>query len=346
MSDPKIRVLIIDDSAFARKVVREVLERDPLIDVIGYARDGLEALEKIEELKPDVITLDLVMPDLDGFGVLKMLTHHNSPKAVIVSVSSSDSELALEALHMGAIDIVTKPTALPTDRLYDLADELIAKVRAAFIARVHIHSENVAITEKITLAPQYAGNLKLIVLGTSTGGPQAITELFKTLPANLPVPLVIALHIPEGYTALLAARISSKSDLKLVEAYDGMELVANQAVIAPGGMHLTIQNMNGRLFARVGIEPRDTLYHPSINLLFESAAKEVGGAVLGVIMTGMGNDGMIGSQAIREAGGRVLAESASSCIVYGMPRSVIEAGAVNEQAPLEKMTALMVKNLN
>jgi two-component system chemotaxis response regulator CheB len=346
MTDKKIKVLIIDDSAFARKVIREVLERDSMIEVVGYARDGLDGIEKINELKPDVITLDLIMPDLDGLGVLKILPKENPPKVIIVSVSGSDSELALEALELGAVDLVKKPTASPTDKLYDLSSELVRKIKTAHIANPKIHNipeKNPALIEKFYTP--YNGPTKLVVLGTSTGGPQAITHLFETLPENFPVPLVIALHIPHGYTAPLAERISKNSQLRLVEAFDGMELVPNLAVIVPGGMHLLIKSKNNRLYAVITREPEESLYHPSIDILFQSAAREVGDAVIGVVLTGMGNDGMKGSQAIREAGGWVIAESSSSCVVYGMPRSVIEVGAANEEAPLDKIVSAMVRKL-
>jgi two-component system, chemotaxis family, protein-glutamate methylesterase/glutaminase len=341
----RLKVLIVDDSAFARKVIREVLERDDEIDVVGYARDGLDALEKIAELKPDVITLDLIMPDLDGIGVLKALPRVGGPKVIIVSVSGADSDLVLEALELGAIDIVTKPTSSPTDRLYDLSSELALKIKAAGAAVSRVKNKIVAAEIPSISSYAFSGKIEIMVVGTSTGGPQAISEIFKTLPANFPVPLVFALHIPSGYTAPLAERVSRNSQHKLVEAYNGMELKAGVAVIAPGGLHLRIKKDNGKYKAIISREPEDSLYHPSINILFESAAEEAGSGAVGVILTGMGNDGSVGAAAIRAAGGKILAESASSCVVYGMPRSVIEAGVANEEAPIEKMTSLMIKNL-
>jgi two-component system chemotaxis response regulator CheB len=342
----RIRVLIIDDSAFTRKVIREVLERDSMIEVVGYARDGLDGLEKIAELKPDVVTLDLIMPDLDGIGLLKILPKENAPKVVVVSVSGSDSELALLALEMGAIDIVTKPTASPTNKMYDLSDNLIKVIKAASIAIPRVSDSSEAVVSLEDTKEAYGGKVKLVVLGTSTGGPQAINELFKTLPAHFPVPLVIALHIPSGYTTPLAERVSKNSQLKLVEAFDGMRLMPGIAVISPGGMHLKIKSENGGLFASVTREPEKSLYHPSVDILFETAASAVGEGVIGVILTGMGNDGMKGSEAIKKAGGTVIAESASTCVVYGMPRSVIEAGLATGEAPLGQIVPLINQHLN
>ena len=361
----RIRVLIVDDSAFARKVIREVLSADPEIEVIGHARDGLEAIEKIADLKPDVVTLDLVMPDLDGLGVLKALPKDTVSKIIVVSVSGSQSELAIEALHNGAFDLVTKPTALPTDRLYQMSDELIRKVKAAAVASAKALREIIALdggsdgtgtdtgdsNNSSLINPKSLGLItastlrtKLVVIGTSTGGPQALTYLFKHLPV-LPVPIAIALHIPAGYTVPLAARLSRTEGYPVVEAEDGMELEAGRAVIAPGGKHLRVIRRNEKFFAMVQSQPYNSLYHPSVDLLFESAAESAEAGALGVILTGMGNDGMVGSESIRKAGGRILAESSSSCIVYGMPRSVIEAGFASAQAPLSGMSNLIVHHI-
>ncbi len=345
----RIRVLIVDDSAFARKVIREVLARDADIDIVGIARDGLEALEKINELSPDVITLDLIMPELDGLGVLRALKKAASPKVVVVSVSGSETELALEALNEGAVVFVMKPTPFATDRLYELAQDLTKAVHVAAEAKVR-NSNAALLAEPVSvvrerLLPVNPHPTQLIVIGTSTGGPQALTDLFRMLPANFPIPIAVALHIPVGYTAPLAARISQISTVPMFEAEDGMEIRAGQALIAPGGKHLKIRKEGSRFFAVVSDEPLETLHHPSVDVLFESAAEACGENVLGLILTGMGNDGMAGSDKIRKAGGRIFAESAESCVVYGMPRCVIEAGIANAEAALEKLPQLIVDNL-
>ena len=257
MNTKRIRVLVVDDSAFARKVIREVLERDPEIEVVGIARDGLEALEKVNDLRPDVVTLDLVMPDLGGLGFLRALPKVDAPRVVIVSVSGSETELAIEALHTGAVEIVMKPTPLPTDRLYDLANELVTKVKAAALARpLNLDLGGHPPAQAATLpAAIVEVSTRLVVIGTSTGGPQALTQLFKNIPAALPVPVVIALHIPAGYTEPLAARISLQGGMQVVEAKHGMELLPGQAVIAPGGQHLRVMARGGRLFADISVEP-------------------------------------------------------------------------------------------
>jgi two-component system chemotaxis response regulator CheB len=349
MATKMIRVLVVDDSAFARKVIREVLSRDPAIEVVGIARDGLEALERVTELQPDVITLDLVMPDLDGVGFLKALAKLSiSPKVVVVTVSSADAELAIEALQLGAVDIVTKPTPLPTDRLYELSSELVQKVKAVALAfpRRQPKDEDLKIKEFIPKISYGRVSTELVVVGTSTGGPQALTQFFKMLPADFTIPIAVALHIPAGYTAPLAARISQHSAVQMVEAHNGLELKPGQAVIAPGGMHLRIKSREGRLYAEVSPEPLQSLYHPSVDILFKSAASSAGASAIGIILTGMGNDGTEGAKAIKDAGGMMLAESASSCVVYGMPRSVIEAGLSDAEAPIEGMVRLLLNKVS
>ncbi len=345
MSKKRITVLVVDDSAFARKVIREVLSRDSEIEVVGIARDGLEALEKIAELHPDVVTLDLVMPDLDGLGVLKALKGLSQvPKVVIVSVSGSDAELAMEALQMGAVDLVTKPTPLPTDRLYELSDELVKKVKAVAAARA-INDIAAADYEALGPAASRAHTLakaNLIVIGTSTGGPQALTQFFKNLPEGFSIPIAVALHIPAGYTTHLAARISQNSPVPLVEAYNGLELKSGQAVIAPGGMHMKIVQREDHYIAQISSEPSDSLYHPSIDILFKSAAEAAAGNLIGIVLTGMGNDGTEGARLIKAAGGVVLAESEASCVVFGMPRSVIEADLCAAEAPLAQIPQLLL----
>lgn len=334
----RIRVLVVDDSAFTRKVIREVLSRDSAIEVVGVARDGLEALEKVAQLRPDVMTLDLVMPELDGLGVLRELPKDSPPRVIVVSVSQAESDLAIEALQKGAVDLATKPSSLATDRLYELSGELAAKVKAAAQAVPKLRSVCPTPPGSSAAALRPAGRpgaaLRVVVLGTSTGGPQALTHIFSALPAALPVPVAIALHIPVGYTAPLAERLSQLGHMKITEAFAGMQLRPGEGAIAPGGMHLRLQRAGTGFVAAVSRKPEDTPHHPSVDELFESAAEHAGSGALGVILTGMGDDGLRGSRAIHKAGGYILAQSAASCVVYGMPRSVIEAGLADVEAPL------------
>jgi two-component system chemotaxis response regulator CheB len=342
MSSPKaIRVLIVDDSAFARKVLRESLSVSPLLEVVGIARDGLEALEKIAELKPDVVTLDLVMPNLDGLGVLRALTPGQGPRVVIVSISDSNSALGVEALQIGAVDLVPKPTALATDRLYELSSELVAKVIAAG------SSINRAFAPAPAPKPANlrAGATRLVVIGTSTGGPQALTRLLTALPADLPVAVAVALHIPPGYTETLARRLNDACAVKVFEAAEGSALLPGTVAIARAGIHLRIRADGDAITAHLDPHPRTAPFCPSVNVLFESAAAALGAAVLGVVLTGMGDDGLEGARAIKSASGRTLTESESSCVVYGMPRVVVEAQLSAGQAPIEAMADAILRHL-
>jgi two-component system, chemotaxis family, protein-glutamate methylesterase/glutaminase len=330
------RVLVIDDSAFARTVLSRVLRASGAIDVVATARDGRDALERIEALDPDVITLDLTMPDVDGIAVLRALAGRRRPRALVVSVSGIDTELGVEALSLGAVDVITKPTALASDRLTELGDELIAKVIA--IAR----EVAAPVPPIVSPALPRAAAAELIMIGTSTGGPQALTMLIAALPAELAAPVAVVLHIPYGYTQPLAARLDKLTPLRVVEAHDGLELVPGLVAIARGGVHLRVQREGAALRARLAALPVQS-FVPSVNELFRSGAAAVGAGALGVVLTGMGDDGLDGARTIAAAGGRLLTEAASTCVVYGMPRCVYDAGLGAEAVPLDQMAREIAK---
>lgn len=338
-----IRVLVVDDSAFARKVLREALSEADGIEVVGVARDGLDALEKIAQLKPDVVTLDLMMPNLDGLGVLMALPRPG-PRVVVVSISDQHSEPGAQALQLGAVDVVHKPTALATEQLRELSLELVEKVRLAAVARpLPAVVDAVAPVDVVVAVDR---KVEVVVVGASTGGPQALTRVLLALPGDLPVPVLVALHIPAGFTEALAARLDEGCAVTVVEARDGAHLDAGVVFLAPGGRHLSVARDNdGRLIARVHDEPLDTAHHPSVDVLFESAAEVCGAHTLGVVLTGMGDDGTRGAVAVARAGGRTVVEAAASCVVWGMPRSVKEAGVAVAEAHVDDMAAAIVKRV-
>ncbi|HEX2568517.1 MAG TPA: chemotaxis-specific protein-glutamate methyltransferase CheB [Polyangia bacterium] len=344
---PLIRVLVVDDSAFARKVMREVLSAHADIEVVGIAHDGLEALEKVVELRPDVVTLDLVMPNLDGVGFLEALPATGAPAVVVVSTSDANSDMGLLALERGAVDLVHKPTSLATDHLYELSDELVSKVRVAALARPARGLR--AAVPAASVGPAQAEPRvgarwvpRLVAVGTSTGGPQALTRLLSALPGDLPVPIAVVLHIPGEYTAALARRLDSVCALHVVEASEGLRLEPGLAVVARGGLHLKFRRQSGQVVATLDGSPISTPHRPSVDVMLTSAVEVFGGGVLGVVLTGMGNDGLAGAQAVYAAGGRMLTESESSCVVYGMPRCVYEAGLADAEAPLDRMAAAIL----
>ncbi len=330
------RVLVCDDSAFARTVLSRLLRVSGQIDVVGVARDGEDALEKIALLDPDVITLDLTMPHLDGIGVLRALAGRARPRVVVVSISSVDTEIGAEALSLGAVDLVSKPSALANDRLNEIGDELVAKVMALAVPSASILTGHTRVA---------AGAIELVMVGTSTGGPQALTRLIAALPGDLRAPLCIALHIPQGYTKSLAERLDKLTALRVIEADGEVALEPGMVVLARGGSHLRVVRHAGRLVTEVSPLPLRA-FAPSVDELFESGARAVGGAALGVILTGMGDDGLAGCRAIAGGGGSLITESAATCVVYGMPRSVDEAQLGATSLPLDAIAAQIGRLVN
>jgi two-component system chemotaxis response regulator CheB len=330
------RVIVVDDSAFARTVISRIL-REHAIDVVATARDGKEALEHIAALDPDLITLDLTMPGLDGLAVLRALQGRARPRVLVVSMSDGETELGTQALLLGAIDVIAKPTALASTRLHDVGPELVAKVLAA-CAGLIVPSA----AEPARPRPPRSTPTELIMIGTSTGGPQALTRLMAALPHDLRVPIVMVLHIPIGYTEALAARLDELSALHVVEAHDGLELRPGMAVLARAGIHVRIEREDDVLRTRLSAVPNDA-FMPSVNELFTSGAAAVGAGAIGVVLTGMGDDGLHGARAVAAAGGSLITEAASTCIVYGMPRCVFEAGLGAVAVPLDQMARELVE---
>jgi two-component system chemotaxis response regulator CheB len=339
-----VRVLIVDDSAYVRKVVRQMLSRSPFIEVVGTARDGQEALELVEKLDPDVVTLDLIMPCLDGVEFLREQMARRPLPVVVVSIASEAGEMALAALDAGAVDFVQKPTALATEKIFEIADELTEKVKAAakvpmaqLPVKPGVLSPQAKPAAPLDLKPP-KGLLSMVAIGISTGGPQALATLIPQLPANFPVPIAIVLHMPVGYTKMYAERLDQLSELKVVQAEEGEVLRSGIVLIAPGGRHLTFRRRSsGSVVAHLDARPFDTLHRPSVDVMFQSAAEIYRDRLLGVIMTGMGSDGKQGASWIKSQGGSIFTEAESSCIVYGMPRAAIEAGLSDRTVSLEFM---------
>lgn len=340
-----IRTLIVDDSPFVRKVVRDMLLRSPFIEVVGMAHDGEEALEMAADLKPDVITCDLTMPRMDGVSFVRRQMAVVPIPILILSASPSDGAAVVDAMEAGAIDFVQKPTARATHDLLSVRQELTEKVKAA--ARVpmrNLHIEASPVGPCVTPP----GNLKVdvVVLGISTGGPQALRYLIPRLPADFPTPLLVVLHMPVGYTALFAAKLAELSKLKVREAQDGDPVEPGVVTIAQAGFHMVIKRgLNGKLKIRLVTEPMDKPHRPSVDILFRSASEIFKSRTLAVVMTGMGDDGKEGAAWIKAQGGRVITESEESCVIYGMPRSVVEAGLSDESTPLPRMAETILRNL-
>ena len=342
-----IRVLIIDDSAFARKVIREMLSRSPYIEVVGAARDGAEALELVEQLKPDVVTCDLMMPRMDGAAFVREQMSRRPIPILILSVADQDAEQALAALEAGAIDFVQKPTALATDDLLRIREELVDKVKAAAQAIVeHLAVEEPAAPPEVPAPPRRPARLDVIVIGVSTGGPQALRSLMPQFPADFPVAIAMVLHMPVGFTALYAEKLAEITRLVVKEAAEGDEMRPGRALLAQAGRHLILKRTpGGKVTAHLVRQPADLPHRPSVDVLFRSAAEVYGNRVLGVVMTGMGNDGKEGAAWIKAQGGSVITEAEQSCVIYGMPRSVVEAGLSDAAVPLNQLAQSIMERI-
>src|SRR5678815_2452298 len=340
--DRVLRVVVVDDSAYVRKVVREILSRSPFVEVVGTARDGREALDLVAQLDPDVVTCDLIMPELDGVGFVREQMQRRPVPIIIMSIANETAEAALTALDAGAIDFVQKPTALASEKIFEVSAELIEKVKAAGqieLKRI-VTTPVPAITNVSEPAPKIAGDhsVDLVVLGISTGGPQALKLLIPQLPADFPVPVALVMHMPVGYTEMYARRLDDLSPLKVREATEGDVLRPGVVLIAAAGKHMTFRRRaDGTVVTHLDTRPLDTLHRPSVDVMFQSAAETFRDRVLGIVMTGMGSDGKQGAAWIKSQGGLVYTESEETCVVYGMPASVVEAGLSDRSIPLGRL---------
>jgi len=339
-----IRVLIIDDSAFVRKVVREMLSGAAGIEVVGAARDGEEALRLVEELKPDVVTCDLIMPTLDGVGFVRQQLARAPLPILILTATPQDAALVVDALAAGAVDFMQKPTALATEELRAIRIELVEKVRASARA-----PQSALRPEAVLLPAVFAHRsvkIGLVVIGISTGGPQALRALLPQFPADFPVPIAIVLHMPVGYTAAFAEKLNEMSQLEVVEAREGEVLRPGLIILAQAGRHLLFRrNARGTIVVQLSMQPIEKPHRPSVDVMFESAAEIYRDKLLGVVMTGMGDDGKQGAAWIKSQGGSVLTEAEESCVIYGMPRSVVEAGLSDAAVTLGNLAQQIIERL-
>lgn len=344
-----VRVLIVDDSAFMRRVITSILEKDPLIKVVGFARNGKDALEKISIMRPDVITLDVEMPVMDGFSTLShlMQSSHPVPVVMVSNLTVAGAEETIKSLALGAVDFVTKPNQ--QSDLHEMSVQLISKIKlAAKIPAKKLSARPVpGIPIKMPcVVPARARSAKLVAIGTSTGGPAALQQLLAPLPQNFPVGVVVAQHMPPGFTRPLAQRLNTICQLKVKEAEEGDLIKPGQVLIAPAGWQTQLK----RFPRGIGIHLDKschfhTLFRPSVDILLLSVANIYGQESIGVLLTGMGNDGVQGLKAIKEKNGRTLVEAESTCIVFGMPKAAIEAGVADQIVPLDQMASVIMEKV-
>jgi two-component system chemotaxis response regulator CheB len=333
-----IRVLVADDSAFMRTAITRMVESDPQLKVVGAAHNGVEALELAATLNPDVITLDIEMPRLDGLGVLQRLMEENPRPVIIVSsLSQEGAEATLQALDLGAFDCIPKQLSYASLDIIKIRDHLVEQIKAAAVSRPRRRLKTAAPAPVAPVSAGFRGLARpeVVVIGTSTGGPGALREIIPALPADLPVGVLVVQHMPTGFTGPLARRLDSLSAITVREATDGHLLQAGEVLIAPAGFHMTVsRNGAGKSTIRVGDEPNGTLHKPSVDVTMLSAAEAFGARAMGVILTGMGSDGARGMSAIRERGGITVGQDEATSVVYGMPRACAERGILRRVAPL------------
>jgi two-component system chemotaxis response regulator CheB len=333
-----IRVLVIDDSAFSRQAITRMLGTSPLVEVVGVARDGEEALRKTFELKPDLITLDLEMPRMDGFTFLRLVMSKR-PTPVMVISGRVGEESVFRALELGAVDFLAKPTPRAGEELANIERELIRKVHAIRDLRIEKVRDRITALPHPTAAVARCAIPRVVAIGSSTGGPAALMQIFGAFTEAPPCAFVVAQHMPSGFTRGFAERIDRLTPMRAVEARGGETLVEGSVLIAPGGAHLELAAGLDQVVTRVVPgEPRDK-YAPSVNRLFVSAAKHLGSDLIALVLTGMGDDGARGVEAVREAGGSVMAESEETAVIFGMPQQAIRTGVVDRVLPLHEIAA-------
>ena len=325
-----IKLLIVDDSAFMRKILTDLMSEIKDIEVVGIARNGLDALEAIPRLKPDIITLDVEMPKLNGIETLKIIKSQCDTPVIMLS-SNSGSDVTIEALQVGALDFIEKPTDLKAN-LTDFKNELESKIKSVF--KIKVRKNDIKVTRHSVKHVGADRPIKAIAIGASTGGPKALVYLISRLPEKMKIPIFIVQHMPKGFTTSLANRLDNESKVNVCEAEEGMLIQANTVYLAPGDFHMTIEDN------RIRLNTKDKIHgvRPAVDYMFDSAAAIYKEGLLGVILTGMGRDGSSGMETIKKFGGYNLAQNEESCVVFGMPGSAVAKGVVDEVLSLEELS--------
>ncbi len=337
----RIRTVLIDDSAFVRQALGRMLAMIPEVVVVGTGVNGREAIELVREQRPDVVIMDVNMPEMDGIEALRhIMTEMPTPVLLVSTVTQPGAEATLQALEAGAVDFIDKGSVGTAMNIYDLAPVLREKVLATAGAGSRTATDDDWAEPAAALSAALSGSYEVIAIGASTGGPRALSALVPQLPADLPAGVLIAQHMPAGFTQTLAERLDRRAPLHVMEATDGQRVGRGEVLIAPGHTHMTLERDHDGLRVRISSLPGRLLHQPSVDLLFESVADTVGARAIGVVLTGMGDDGTRGLERLQASGARTLVESASSAVIYGMPRA---ARAFAEQAlPLLQIAPALV----
>ncbi|MDR1482646.1 MAG: chemotaxis response regulator protein-glutamate methylesterase [Synergistaceae bacterium] len=343
----KIRVLVVDDSAFMRKVIGDILSAEQSIEIVGKARNGDEAIAKIKELLPDVVTLDMEMPGKNGLDVLReIMKAEPIPVIMVSSLTREGANITMQALDAGAVDFVTKPSGVISLDMGKIGDELRQKIVAVSKASMkNAYGGEASHLRKIQANPLQTPQRRdmskrpdMVVIAASTGGPNALQGVIPGLSSGFPLPILIVQHMPPGFTTSFANRMNELSRISVVEACDGMPVKKGTAIIAPGGYHLTVERTLSNLVCKLKDSPPVRSVRPSADVLFTSVSEIVGGSVVVVVLTGMGKDGLDGTRLLRSMGAYVIAEAKETCVIYGMPGAVSEAGLADESLPVYSIT--------
>ncbi len=354
----KIKVLVVDDSSLVRKIIGDILESDPDITVVGTANNGRTAVFKSKELNPDVITMDIEMPIMDGLAALKEIIASNPKPVIMLSVlTHHGADATFKALELGAVDFVPKPSSLLSLSVDEIGELLKLKVKSVYKSKISAASDPgyAGLVSNILSEKQAEGELwrfrkndvskKLVAIGTSTGGPSALLQIFRTFPENFPAPVVVVQHMPEGFTKAFSERLNLSSTLSVKEAEDGDRVLPGCGYIAPGHSHMLVEKRSEGSFLRVVKGEKVSGHRPSIDVLFHSVAECYSSNTVAVIMTGMGRDGADGMSHINSTGGFTLAQDEATSVVYGMNRVAVESGAVKEIIPLHEITKKIVEHI-
>jgi two-component system chemotaxis response regulator CheB len=351
---PPVRVLVVDDSAFFRRRLTEALAADPAIQVVGSARDGREAVARVTELRPDVVTMDVEMPVMDGITAVRQIMTTVPTAVLMISAATQEGARAtVEALEAGALDFIPKPGDLGDPRFADAVRRLRERVRLlGWSSRARLlpaasprplpAQMPASVAARGPASEALAQRFRLVVLGTSTGGPVALQRVLTTLPGDFPVPLMLVQHMPAGFTRAFAARLDQLCAIRVQEAEDGSLLRPGQALLAPGGLQALVQRGRSGAVVRIRESTPDQHYRPSVDLAFATAAETFPGQVLAVVLTGMGADGREGARLLKSTGSTVWAQDEASCVVYGMPAAVEQAGLADRVLPLEEIGARLL----
>ena len=338
----KFKVLVVDDSAFSRRTITKMLEGLEGVEVVGYATNGEEGIRKVTTLKPDLVTLDLDMPKMDGFTLLRILTVRYSTPVIVVSALSS-ADKVFKALELGALDFVAKPSGGASNDLLLIGEDLQQKVLQLVhlepqrLKQPHLqpHGEARADSREVAITPAGQSPFDLVAIGASTGGPPALQFLFSAFERPYPFAMVVSQHMPSGFTYAFAERLNRASKFEIKEAADGDLVLPGRVLIAPGGMNLVLEVQNGRVAARIVPPTAADRYVPSVDVMLESCADIYKKRMIAVILTGMGNDGASGVRKVKDKGGFVIAESEETAVVYGMPREAVATGLVDRVVPMQ-----------